>query len=182
MATTSPTGRRPGGSSRSATRRRSSAPAGTQSESGDPDGDGSRPSLTGRAVILAVVVGAVVVSLVLPVREFLTQRAALDALAEQAAQSTARVSELQVAQQRWNDPSFVRAQARERLHFVLPGEVGYVVVGGPGPGGDAVAGSDPAAPTETPWYAKVWQSVQAAGSTAAPVPSPSTSVRADAPR
>jgi cell division protein FtsB len=146
------------------------------------DADGPRPSLTGRAVILAVVVGAVVVSLVLPVREFLTQRAALDGLAEQADQSAARVADLQAAERRWDDPSYVAAQARERLHFVLPGEVGYVVVGAPEAGGDPAAGADPAAPPQTPWYAKVWQSVQAAGSTAAPSPSPSTTVRPDAPR
>jgi cell division protein FtsB len=157
-------------------------PAASGSADAGDAGDAGRPSLTGRAVILAVVVGAVVVSLVLPVREFLTQRAALDALAAQSAESTLRVSQLQAAQQRWSDPSYVRAQARERLHFVMPGEVGYVVVGAPGGSADPVAGSDPSLPAETPWYAKVWQSVQAAGSPAAPSPSPSSAVRPNAPR
>ena len=29
----------------------------------------------------------------------------------------------------WEDPAFVIAQARSRLHFVFPGEVGYVATG-----------------------------------------------------
>ena len=33
------------------------------------------------------------------------------------------------AQARWQDPAYVEAQARERLHYVLPGETRYVVLG-----------------------------------------------------
>ena len=30
---------------------------------------------------------------------------------------------------RWRDPAYVKSQARDRLHFVLPGERQYIVVG-----------------------------------------------------
>lgn len=141
-----------------------------------------RPSLTGRAAVLAFVVGAVVVSLALPLREFFTQRAVLDDLESRTTASQARVDELTALEQRWRDPSFVKAQARERLHFVMPGEVGYVVLGGDeqtGPGGETSGSAGAEAPA---WYDSLWQSVEAAGSTAAPSPEPVAPARSGAPR
>ena len=38
------------------------------------------------------------------------------------------MADLQAAEARWDDPAYVEAQARARLHFVRPGEVGYVVL------------------------------------------------------
>ncbi len=39
------------------------------------------------------------------------------------------IAELQDIEQRWNDPAFIRNQARERFGWVMPGEVGYRVIG-----------------------------------------------------
>ena len=53
------------------------------------------------------------------------------AIADLQAQVQARKDDLknmQVQRNRWNDPSFVRAQARNRLFYVMPGEVSYVVM------------------------------------------------------
>lgn len=114
---------------------------------------------TGRAVTLVVVLVALGLTLALPVREWVVQRAAIADLEAQVAASQQRVADLQVAQQRWQDPAFVAAQARERLHFVRPGEIGYVVLGAddkPLVAGGAV----PAA--EDPWWSTLWESVDAA--------------------
>lgn len=39
-----------------------------------------------------------------------------------------RVDELETELARWDDPAYVKAQARERLGWVMPGETGYRVV------------------------------------------------------
>ena len=44
--------------------------------------------------------------------------------APQSAATQARVDALEAQKQRWADPAYVEAQARERLHFVLPGRDG----------------------------------------------------------
>ena len=52
-------------------------------------------------------------------------------IADLQAQVQARKDELkdmQVQRNRWNDPSYVRTQARNRLFYVMPGEVSYVVM------------------------------------------------------
>lgn len=40
----------------------------------------------------------------------------------------AQVADLQTELDRWDDPAYVKAQARDRLGWVLPGETGYRVV------------------------------------------------------
>lgn len=122
--------------------------------------------LTGRPAILLVAVGIVVLTLFLPLRQWFAQRDQIAGLAAQTAAIKADLARLQSAQQRWSDPAYVAAQARSRLHFVMPGEVGYVVIGLPG----ATAGPDPAATVQNvapsgAWYERLWASVQAVDST-----------------
>lgn len=38
------------------------------------------------------------------------------------------VAKMQVERKRWDDPVYVRAQARARLYYVMPGEVSYLVM------------------------------------------------------
>lgn len=38
------------------------------------------------------------------------------------------VAEMEAERDRWQDPSYIRSQARERLYYVLPGEVSYLVM------------------------------------------------------
>ena len=35
---------------------------------------------------------------------------------------------MRVERTRWDDPVYIRAQARERLYYVLPGEISYLVM------------------------------------------------------
>lgn len=82
------------------------------------------------------------------------------------AEQQQRVLDLQVQRKRWDDPAYVRAQARERLHYVLPGETSYVVVDGQPaagtPGVPASVTGDGADAHKPAWYATVWRSVQGA--------------------
>src|SRR3954470_455589 len=88
----------------------------------------SPAGLTTRAAILGLVVCALVVSAALPLREFLSQRADIRHLQQSQAAARARVTALEEQKARLNDPDYVAALARDRLHFVRPGEIAYVVI------------------------------------------------------
>lgn len=126
----------------------------------------ARSSLTGRAAILTAVVALVLATIALPLRDLVAQRNRINALRDRAASATAELKRMNADIARWNDPAFVARQARERLHFVLPGEVGYVVLEA-----DVapvlVRGSIGTQRSQS-WYAAVWGGIKAAGRTAAP--------------
>jgi cell division protein FtsB len=139
-----------------------------------------RPSLTGRAVVLAGVLALLVFTLAMPMRELLHQRSDINALRAQNAATQASVDELTIRQQRLRDPAYVTSLVRDRLHYVLPGEVGYVVLDpseAPAPTA-ARAAHDPSS-----WYADLWSSVQTADHAGTPTQAPAPiPVRSDAPR
>lgn len=119
----------------------------------------SRPSFTGRALILALVAVTLIVALAVPVRTWFAQRAEIAQLRADVAATRERVEELRLEQERWADPAFVAAEAKRRLHFVLPGEVGYVTLGAEPTAEEAAA---LAAAEAAPWYATLWGAVEAA--------------------
>ncbi len=116
--------------------------------------------------MLALVATVLLVSMAVPVRAWLAQRAQIADLRAQVTAAADRVAALQVEKQRWDDPSFVAAQARDRLHFVLPGEVGYVAVGAQTPA-DAAAAQEAAG---QPWYSTLWDGLQKADDNASTPP------------
>lgn len=124
----------------------------------------ARKSLvTGRgAVIIGMVVIAVML-LAMPLREYLGQRSQMSAVATQTAEHQARVDQLAHEAEQWRDPEYVRTQARSELHYVLPGEVGYIVLES-GDGAARKSGQvDDAAPNMSrPWFSSLWRSVQSA--------------------
>ena len=123
-----------------------------------------RSTFTPRAAILALVLVAVAVSLLVPIRQYLAQRADIAALRAGVANERDRVSALQAERERWADPAYVQQQARERLHFVMPGETAYVVLGQPKAPEASAATTGPGAAvvTDRTWYAGLWDSVRAA--------------------
>ncbi|HET7902428.1 MAG TPA: septum formation initiator family protein [Candidatus Nanopelagicales bacterium] len=116
-----------------------------------------RPSLTGRAVVLAGVLALIVFTLAVPTRELIAQRGEINDLRAQNEAAQSRVDALVVRQERLKDPAYVTSLIRERLHYVLPGEVGYVVL-------DPSEAPAPSAATKTAapvaWYSTLWRSVQ----------------------
>lgn len=117
-----------------------------------------RGSLTGRAALLALVFGLLVLTLAVPVRFWFAQRAEISGLEANVAAARERVAELQILQERWTDSAFVVAEARRRLHFVMPGEVGYTTIGADGlPAEAALVGVSAGA-----WYDKIWTAVEQA--------------------
>jgi cell division protein FtsB len=120
----------------------------------------SRP--TGRAVVLLLVLAALVMTLALPLREYVQQRSQIRALERELQVRQDRVGALRTEQQQWSDPAFVELQARQRLHYVYPGETGYVVLSPQ----DVKEAKQPQVRVATKdrraWYDTVWSSVQAA--------------------
>jgi cell division protein FtsB len=88
-----------------------------------------RPRFTSRAAILVLVFAVLVVSYASSMRAYLQQHDHIDGLKAEIASSQQQIGELQREKRRWNDKAYVEAQARQRFGWVLPGEVGYQVIG-----------------------------------------------------
>ncbi len=104
--------------------------------------------------MLLGVLAILAASYAFPVRAWLDQREQLAALGEQRDALAAEVEALQQSRDLWNDPAYVRSQARERLNYVLPGEVGIVVLGTESTAPDEpVTGTlVPASEADQPWW------------------------------
>jgi cell division protein FtsB len=123
-----------------------------------PPAVGTRPTrLTGRAALLAVVICAIALSLAYPVREYIAQRQQIDQLLAQRQTMSEQVMALQQEATALGQPSYIEQQAESKLHMCFPNEQCYEVIPGATPSASA-----PAKPATSPWYSKLWQSVQRA--------------------
>jgi cell division protein FtsB len=128
-------------------------------------------AFTGRAAILAVVVGALAIALAGPVRELLSQRSQIASLRTSVASQQSQIATLNATKKLWGSPAYIETQARDRLHYVFPGQVPYVTLS-PTP----LASSSAAAAAvlaAKPWYGRLWSSVEGAADGPTPRPSPS---------
>lgn len=139
-----------------------------------------RPRLTGRAAILVLVVAVLAVSYASSMRAYLDQRAENNAYLEEIAQRSAAIDDLEREKRRWDDPAYVRAQARERLSYVMPGEISYVVLDEDGEALESESElSDPAdvdVKDPEPWWGRAWESVELAGKPPKQAPPPLTEI------
>jgi cell division protein FtsB len=131
-----------------------------QSERRAADERASRPVLTGRAALLALVLTLLVFTLAVPTRELFAQRADLAAIRDSNDTTSARISALQAEKNRLSDPTYVGSLIRERLHYVLPGEVGYVVLAPDDSPAQSVTSA--AQTSDTSWYQRLVTSLQTA--------------------
>jgi cell division protein FtsB len=123
---------------------------------------GRGTTLTARAAILVLALASVIVAIAVPFKIWLGQRSDIASLQTQTSQTEQRLTKLNVQDKRWQQPSYVEAQARKRLHYVLPGHTGHIVLGrSPHVAKDAAAAHAKA--TTVPWNEQFWQSVQTAG-------------------
>lgn len=121
-----------------------------------------RNGLTGRAAVLALVLCAVALTLAYPLRQYLSQRGDIARLEQSQRDGVRSVAAMEAATRRWADPEYVRAQARQRLQFVLPGEKTYLLLQPASPPRARSAAAEAAAATG-PWYRRLWSSVETAG-------------------
>ncbi|MGU3292028.1 FtsB family cell division protein [Williamsia sp. M5A3_1d] len=80
-----------------------------------------------RAVILAMVVSVVALTLAVPLRTYFSQQSEADQLAGANSSLRTEVSELQSKVDEQSDPAYIQAQARDRLQFVMPGDKAVVM-------------------------------------------------------
>jgi len=122
--------------------------------------------LTGRATVLVLVLSLLTISYASSLRAYLDQRDHIGDLKSQIALRQARIDDLEREKRRWEDPAYVRQQARD-LNDVMPGETAYVVLDEDGKPLDTEATlSDPAKVAPKPptaWWSTAWKSVELAG-------------------
>ena len=125
-----------------------------------------RRGISTRLLILFIVLFSIAVTLAPPTQHYFAQRAQISALEASVASNRAKLLEARAELERWNDPDYVRSQARTRLHFVLPGERQYIILGA---GNEASSTTEGAAPINedfplgVPWYSRIISSITSVG-------------------
>jgi cell division protein FtsB len=107
-----------------------------------------------------VVVCAVVLSVAVPLRNYLAQRGELADTVQQQEKLREQVDSLERRKAELSDPAQVEVEARNRLRYVRPGETPYVV--------QLPSHTPSPAPAEAPrtvsggqWYDDMWKSIAA---------------------
>jgi cell division protein FtsB len=135
--------------------RRAAAGSGTGGAFGLPS--------TRRAALLAIVVCALMLSVAVPLRTYLSQRAEIADQRRQQQQLGDQLTQLLQRKEQLSDPAQVEAEARQRLGYVRPGETPYVVVlPSTTPSATPQAGGGTKA--AKPWYERLWASFTGGGS------------------
>ena len=93
-------------------------------------------------------------------RTYFAQRTEMKQLAASEKALRAQIAELEGQKVKLADPVFIAAQARERLGFVMPGDIPYQVQLPPGavPEGQTGSNSGPVN-TGDPWYTSLWHTI-----------------------
>ena len=117
-----------------------------------------------RPLALITIIFIFTLTLAPPIKNYFTQRAQINALKSQVAFDNTTLEAARAELNKWQDPNYIKSQARERLHFVLPGERQYIVTG------TDITKSQPQTtqiakqlPEGAPWYTKLIASVTESG-------------------
>jgi cell division protein FtsB len=114
-----------------------------------------RSRLTSRAALLALVLCTLIVAMAYPIRQYVSQRAEISDLQREKEDAAERVERLRDLKARWQDDKYAEQQIRQRLHYVMPGETGYIVID---PDAAKQSRADLGA-ADRPWYSNVWDAV-----------------------
>jgi len=119
--------------------------------------------VTARFIAISVVIFIIAVTIAPPAQRYFTQRAQINAIEAEIDTRKSRLAEAEIELQKWRDPNYVKSQARERLHFVLPGERQYIVLGVETEASAVQKKKTPVATKQfgsAPWYTKLISSIQ----------------------
>ena len=130
--------------------------------------------LTWRAVALLMVLVLLIYTYGNSLRVYFNQQAQIAAAKAEIQANQQAIDSLYEQLLRWQDPAYVKAQARERLGWVVPGEIGFQVIGPDGQplGGGASIGASSASSNDNQadtWWGRLAGSIAAAD---APEPLP----------
>ena len=125
---------------------------------------GRRVRGNARPLALIAIIFIFTLTLAPPIKNYFTQRAQISALKSQVESDRTALQKARAELSAWQDPDYIKSQARERLHFVMPGERQYIVTGTDitksQPQTTQIAGQLPAG---APWYTKIIASVTESG-------------------
>ena len=159
--------RRPGRPGRAARTPRPRPVPVTDTDTGGPVAARRRPRLTGRSLVLVLVLAVLAVSYASSLKAYLQQRAHIADLKAQIAERSDDIDALEREKRRWDDEAYVRAQARDRFGYLMPGETAYVVLDEDGkPLETRSELHDPSQVLREPptaWWQDAWSSVELAG-------------------
>ncbi len=130
--------------------------------------------LSGFMVIMLGLVVLAAFVLVPTIGTYVDQRQQIAALEAAVRLSHEEVADLKAQRERWQDPAYITTQARERLYYVKPGEVVYLVDNDLPPElapQERAPVSDQVEAAQTDWMSQLVRSVTEAGlaQTVAPV-------------
>jgi cell division protein FtsB len=130
---------------------------------------------SGFSIIMMGVLVLAVVVLAPSIAAYAEQRQQIAELKAEVALQEAEVDRLTEQRERWNDETYIVTQARERLYYVLPGEVSYLVIDDRSP--ESLANADRAVSREVTeqrgdWMQTMLRSVMTAGLAPAPAGTP----------
>jgi len=119
---------------------------------------------SGRALALWTIFFILALAIAPPVKHYFTQRAQISALNSQLASDNKALEAARQELLLWQDPEYIKSQARERLHFVLPGERQYIVTEN-GTASNTDKGTKVANSLidGQPWYSRLIASITEAG-------------------
>ncbi len=119
---------------------------------------------SGRAISLWAIFFILTLAVAPPIKHYFTQRAQISQLNAQLTSDHKALDKARKELLLWKDPEYIKSQARERLHFVLPGERQYIVT---------VDGTNTDTPQTTkvatsltdgqPWYTRLIASISETG-------------------
>ena len=113
-----------------------------------------------RAAILAAVICVLTLTIAGPVRTYFAQRTEMKQLQATEEQLRTQIVDLEEQKVKLGDPVFIAAQARERLGFVMPGDIPYQVQLPANAAVPGTPGSEPAkANPDQPWYTSLWHTI-----------------------
>ena len=119
---------------------------------------------SGRALALSFILFFLALTLAPPIKHYFTQRAQISALNAQLVSDNKALDDARKELSLWQDPEYIKSQARERLHFVLPGERQYIVTGT-----DRNTENEPTTKISSalvdgqPWYTRLIASISESG-------------------
>lgn len=134
------------------------------------------PTITLRGLGLFVVLLVAFIVLAPTLRHAVEQQEQLRQLNADIEAAEERTAALELELEQWQDETFVQAQARDRLGYVMPGEQTFRVVDP-----ETVVGPEAEAELEesgvpgmedAPWYLALWESVSMAGEAVPGAPDP----------
>ena len=113
-----------------------------------------------RAAVLAAVICVLTLTIAGPVRTYFGERTEMNQLAASEAALRRQIADLEQKKGKLGDPAYIAAQARERLGFVMPGDIPFQVQLPPTAAVSPQPGADTAKPANNdPWYTSLWHTI-----------------------